>query len=160
MQEVSLITVKGERSMSGILAALLKFTICLLAILLTSHSFSAPTITTERPGGELTPLDESIPKTESGQPSFILPDVHSPAVDGQLSEQIKVFVRHIELIGNTVFSDQELEKITASYEGREITTDELQALRIKLTQYYLEHGYINSGAIIPDQKVNSEHGFS
>jgi hemolysin activation/secretion protein len=34
-----------------------------------------------------------------------------------------------------------------------LTTEDLEALRLALTHLYVEHGYITSGAIIPDQTV-------
>ncbi len=34
-----------------------------------------------------------------------------------------------------------------------MSTSELQALRRKLTQLYIDRGYINSGVTLPDQKV-------
>ncbi len=71
----------------------------------------------------------------------------------QLSSMPRVFVRGFQIQGNTVFSDEELAAITAPYENREITFEELQDLRRKLTLHYVNGGYINSGAIIPDQKV-------
>ena len=75
----------------------------------------------------------------------------SPSED-RLSTMPKVYVRLFKLEGNTVFSEQELSEIIAPYENREITSEELQDLRRKLTQFYVDKGYINSGVIIPDQK--------
>ena len=92
-------------------------------------------------------MPEHKPPTE-----FTLPPLPPPETD-QLSSALKVYVRHIRLSGNTVFLEGELEMLTAPYENREVTSEELQALRYALTQYYVERGYINSGAIIPDQEV-------
>jgi hemolysin activation/secretion protein len=64
-----------------------------------------------------------------------------------------VFVRKFKIEGNTVFSEAELAKVTAPYENREITLEDLQVVRQALTLYYVNTGYINSGAIIPDQPV-------
>jgi len=64
-----------------------------------------------------------------------------------------VYVRQIRLEGNTVFSDEELSEITRRYENRTITSEELQALRDEITRFYIDRGYINSGAVIPDQEV-------
>lgn len=66
---------------------------------------------------------------------------------------IRIFVREFELTGNTVFSDEELGEVAAPYEGREIGNEELDALRQALTLYYVDRGYVNSGAVIPDQRV-------
>jgi len=65
----------------------------------------------------------------------------------------KVFINEIQLNGNTIFSRSDLAQITASYENRSVTNEELQELRHALTLYYVDRGYINSGAVIPDQQV-------
>ncbi|MBF0100913.1 MAG: ShlB/FhaC/HecB family hemolysin secretion/activation protein [Desulfobacterales bacterium] len=80
-----------------------------------------------------------------------------PALDvdeSQLSAIETIDVKQIKLEGNTVFPSTELAEITQKFEGRNITADELQSLKQALTRYYIDHGYVNSGAIIPDQKVN------
>ena len=65
----------------------------------------------------------------------------------------KVYVSEIRLTGYTVFSSEELKKITAPYENRVVSSSELEDLRVALTRYYIQNGYINSGAVLPDQKV-------
>jgi hemolysin activation/secretion protein len=62
-------------------------------------------------------------------------------------------VRRFELVGNTVFTDEELRRVTAPFEDRSITAEELQEVRYQLTLYYVNRGYINSGVVIPDQQV-------
>jgi hemolysin activation/secretion protein len=65
----------------------------------------------------------------------------------------RVFVREIKITGNTVFSDETLKEVTAPYVNRELTDMDLESLRLALTIYYINKGYINSGAVIPDQNV-------
>ena len=84
---------------------------------------------------------------------FTLPPLEIPPQQ-QLSTSTIVFVRKFLFVGNTTFSDAELAEVTAPYEGREITTDELLAVRQNITRYYVSRGYINSGAVIPDQDVS------
>ena len=85
------------------------------------------------------------------------PDLEIPtppeAPERRLSTGAEVLVNQLRLRGNTVFSDAELAEITAPYMGRTIRTGELLDLRDALTRYYVERGYINSGATIPDQTV-------
>ena len=52
-----------------------------------------------------------------------------------------------------MFSYQDLAPIVAPYLGRAIITEELLDLRDALTARYFEAGYVNSGALIPDQEV-------
>jgi hemolysin activation/secretion protein len=64
-----------------------------------------------------------------------------------------VFVRQIRIIGTTVFTDAELAAVTQDYVNRFVTSEDLEALRLALTRLYVNAGYINSGAILPDQTV-------
>jgi hemolysin activation/secretion protein len=86
------------------------------------------------------------------------PTVTLPAPPGPQKEQAvpllkSVFVRKIVVKGSTVFKADEIAKITAPYENRKVTMEDLESLRRALTVLYVNKGYINSGAIIPDQKV-------
>ncbi len=80
------------------------------------------------------------------------PPPPAPRPRSPSAAQFKVEVKKITLVGNTVFSDEDLAEVTTPYLG-EITSDELQGLRYALTQYYVQRGYVNSGALIPDQQV-------
>ena len=87
-------------------------------------------------------------------PDIVLPPVAPlPEKKEMLSGKLKLFVRKIIFSGNTAITNEELQKISASYENRLITNEELEELRIKLTSLYISKGYINSGVVIPDQKV-------
>jgi hemolysin activation/secretion protein len=76
-----------------------------------------------------------------------------PPTPDRPSSGVSVFIREVRIEGNTAFSDAELEPIVASYEGRAVAAEELLELRDRLTRRYVEAGYINSGAVIPDQDV-------
>ena len=65
----------------------------------------------------------------------------------------RVRVRAFRFEGNTVFTTAELARVTAPFTGREVTTDELEDARRAVTQFYVNHGYLNSGAVLPDQDV-------
>jgi hemolysin activation/secretion protein len=88
------------------------------------------------------------PKTPSlSRPAPAAPPV-APTGPGPQIE-----VREIRVSGNTVFSSDELAEVTAPYVGRTVGMAELEAARQALTLKYVNSGYINSGALIPDQKV-------
>jgi hemolysin activation/secretion protein len=88
------------------------------------------------------------------QPGAPVPEEkEAPPEDEKVPYGIRVFVKEIRLTGNTVFSTEELKKLTAPYEDRIVTSSELEDLRVALTRHYIQYGYINSGAVIPDQKV-------
>lgn len=89
------------------------------------------------------------------KPKFRLPPIKiSPKKNPKLSTLFRVFIKKIELSGNTVFPKQELQQIIGKYENRLLTNHGLQFLKYQLSQYYIEHGYINSGVILPDQQIN------
>ncbi|MEW6219387.1 MAG: ShlB/FhaC/HecB family hemolysin secretion/activation protein [Thermodesulfobacteriota bacterium] len=84
---------------------------------------------------------------------MVLPPLPAPPPVPSLAQTPTLFARRFAFTGNTVFSDQELATVAAPYTGRTITSDELQELRSRLVRHYVERGYINSGAVLPDQQV-------
>jgi hemolysin activation/secretion protein len=66
----------------------------------------------------------------------------------------QVFVRQINVVGNTVFSPDAIAAVTNAYVNRVVTSEDLEGLRLALTRLYINAGYINSGAILPDQTVS------
>jgi hemolysin activation/secretion protein len=73
--------------------------------------------------------------------------------EGQEPLLEQVFVRKILVKGSSVFTPEELSEITAPYENRSLKSEDLESLRRSLTLHYINAGYINSGAILPDQPV-------
>ncbi len=102
-----------------------------------------------RPGERPLPTPEFKPPEEF--PELDLPPV--PPKRERVPVVLRVFVREFGISGNTVFSTEELKQVTAPFENREITNNELEEVRRQLTLYYVNRGYINSGAVLPDQKV-------
>lgn len=96
----------------------------------------------QRPGDtrpRLPTYQTPLPTPEPSLPKLV------PPPQGPLSTQAKVFVRHFKLVGNTVFSGQELARVTAPYENRVITSEELidgkgRVTVIRLSQDWLERG--------------------
>ena len=64
-----------------------------------------------------------------------------------------IFVRKINVTGSTVFSAQEIAAVTTPYENRNINMEDLETIRRALTILYINKGYMNSGAVLPDQTV-------
>ena len=116
-------------------------------------AIAAPPLSQEQFGPGDRRLDEPTFKKPQAPPKFVLPPLKKPPL--QKGQVIKVFVKKIELSGNTVFSDEELQEVTKPYTNRVLTTVEIQEVRRKLTLYYINKGYINSGAVLPDQKISN-----
>ena len=80
----------------------------------------------------------------------ILPPVQPPAEHG-----VAVQIREIRVEGATVFSPEQLAEVTRRYVGRRLAREDLSFLRRELTDLYVDNGYVNSGALIPDQTVQN-----
>jgi hemolysin activation/secretion protein len=67
-------------------------------------------------------------------------------------------VKEFRIIGSTVFSQAEFDRLTQVYLNRDISIADLFEIRSKITQLYLDRGYVTSGAIIPPQRISKETG--
>jgi len=105
-----------------------------------------------RPGDRA--LDVPSLDEDKSAPKFVLPPVTIPEDYESLSAQFKIFVSSYNFSGNIVIADDELMEVAKAYSDREITSHELEQLRRELTLAYVNKGYINSGVLIPDQKVS------
>jgi len=83
---------------------------------------------------------------------LLLPPLKEEA-DERLSSAASVFIKKFKLDGNTVYSDKDLAFILSPYEERTISSEELHDVKNKISLFYYTNGYVNSGAVIPDQKV-------
>jgi hemolysin activation/secretion protein len=103
----------------------------------------------QRPGDERPEL----PKFEAPrQEEPVLPPIPQPAEPRETpSSGPGVFVKDYRFVGSTVFSDAELEAVVAPWAGRVIRSEDLVSVRNAVTELYLKHGYVNSGATLPDQ---------
>ena len=86
-------------------------------------------------------------------PAMILPPVQPRQPSDRPGPDLRIFVQRFEFVGNTVFSNEDLATLTASFTGRVISSDELLGARDRITLQYIENGYINSGTVVPDQQV-------
>jgi hemolysin activation/secretion protein len=104
----------------------------------------------ERPEETRPVLPPFLPPVEPPPEPAPLPP---PAPEAPLSEGERVLVQGIRFSGNTVIADEELLAVAGPWLGRELAVEELLRLRDALTRAYVDRGYINSGAVIPDQTV-------
>ncbi|MGH7186791.1 MAG: POTRA domain-containing protein, partial [Pseudomonadota bacterium] len=84
-------------------------------------------------------------------PPLLLPP--APPPPERRGPPVQVFVTGFEIVGSTVFAPQELAKVAEPYVNRTLTSEDLEAVRQALTLYYVNRGYVTSGAVIPDQTV-------
>ncbi|QSJ19747.1 ShlB/FhaC/HecB family hemolysin secretion/activation protein [Nostoc sp. UHCC 0702] len=85
------------------------------------------------------------------------PSTPIPTPDEPSSDKIPqtIIVERFEVVGSTVFSSQELAKVTEQFTKRPISLTELFQARSQITNLYLQKGYITSGAYIPPQTIKS-----
>ncbi len=136
-------------------------TLVVLVISLTTPGL-LPRATAQGPLGDPTGRSGEPPKLPPPeeprplpQPVPILPPLPPPSrPELEPLPRERVFVRAVRVVGSTVFSDEELAQVTAPYVNRELTAEDLEALRLALTRLYVDRQYVNSGAILPDQTVS------
>ncbi|NEO27218.1 MAG: ShlB/FhaC/HecB family hemolysin secretion/activation protein [Kamptonema sp. SIO4C4] len=105
-----------------------------------------PNIEPLPPVEPLPPLEDLLPETT--QPT--------PPVPEDIPGTIRV--DEFEVVGNTVFSEAELDEMLARFTQTEISFAELLQVAEVLTAEYEERGYITSGAFIPaDQSISREN---
>ncbi|MEE9424702.1 MAG: ShlB/FhaC/HecB family hemolysin secretion/activation protein [Methylococcales bacterium] len=92
-------------------------------------------------------------KSKKPQPGLTVP---AAPVEKSASDDTSpmIFAKGFRFNGHTVFSDAELEAIAEPYTGRAVSISEMEQLRYLLTQHYVDHGYLNSGAVLPSQSFS------
>ncbi len=72
---------------------------------------------------------------------------------GMVSVGDSVNLRQVAFNGNSVFSSEELQALTTEFLNRPIRASDIETIRRKVSQYYIDHGYINSGAVLESQSL-------
>jgi hemolysin activation/secretion protein len=66
-----------------------------------------------------------------------------------------ITVQRFEVMGSNVFTPAELATVTAPFTNRPLTFAGLFAARDAVTQFYVDRGYVTSGALIPPQTLEN-----
>jgi hemolysin activation/secretion protein len=88
---------------------------------------------------------------------FQLPPLETPFPTELPTTGSVILLRQVLFHGNTVVSTEELEQVAAPYVGKNLKDLEIEELRRKLTQYYVDRGYVNSGALL-DKGIADKEG--
>ena len=87
-------------------------------------------------------------------PQIQLPAIQRPIPDSLSTKELLHFTpRDFRFKGNSVFGDDELRQQIRQFINTPINSIDLEEIRLIITNYYINHGYITSGAIIPDQDL-------
>ncbi len=66
-----------------------------------------------------------------------------------------VVLKTIEVTPNSLLTPDEVKRVTSVYLGVPVTLEDVEGLRDALTEMIVAKGYINSGALLPDQDISS-----
>ncbi len=69
-------------------------------------------------------------------------------------EQPRIHVRRFSFKGNRALKDSTLRRAVAPWEGRDCTSEDLEAARQAVTEAYIKAGYLNSGALLEPQDLH------
>ncbi len=136
--------------------------VCLFGLIISLHPGYSDSVFAQVPpvldptgrSGEPPDIEKTRPLPQKEFPEPILPPVDQfPEDSQQVTPSLRVMIEAIQVEGSTVFSKEEIAKVTAPYQHRELATEDLEKLRRELTLLYVNNGYVNSGAIIPDQTL-------
>ncbi|PSF33314.1 ShlB/FhaC/HecB family hemolysin secretion/activation protein [Aphanothece hegewaldii CCALA 016] len=72
-----------------------------------------------------------------------------------LSESSSISLKQVKVLGSTVFSEEDLDKITVPFIGKEVTLETLEEIARQITQLYVANGYLTSGAYLPPQDLSN-----
>jgi len=106
----------------------------------------------------VSPLESPILCSSIAPPELIENTPHcSPlSQDTEMSEPTQpIQVREIRVTGSTIFSQEELKEVVREYEGQSQTLEQLREAADRITELYLNRGYINSRALLGDQVVDN-----
>ncbi len=95
------------------------------------------------PEKPLPPPEELLPPPSTPQD----PSSDTPGIPDQVT------VKKFQVVGSTVFTEDELAEVTAPFTNRPITFAELLQARSAVTKLYVDNGYVTSGAFIPADQV-------
>jgi hemolysin activation/secretion protein len=87
-----------------------------------------------------------IPPAPPPAPQLQVPDTELPPLDPLVAPSF--WLDEVRVLGSTVLQD-EIEALVREYEQREVTLEDLLELRSRITQLYIDNGYITSGAFLP-----------
>ena len=103
------------------------------------------------------PAEQTLPEAEPLPPleELLPPQEFSPNREQPFQEQVPgtITVEKFEVIGSTVFSEEQLAEVLKPFTSRLLSFAELLQAQQAITQLYFEQGYITSGAVIPPQAL-------
>jgi len=128
----------------------------IFTLTLTSYSAPVPTADQVIRTQELEQKEKALrEKIETEKPKAGVeketPQQHAPVS----TAAEKTLIKNVTVIGVTLLSDREIDKIVAPYKNKELTMGDMQTVANKITDAYRQKGYITSRAYLPPQKIEN-----
>jgi hemolysin activation/secretion protein len=106
----------------------------------------------EKEKDDSVPLKLSVEENSSFQTNDFDLNTNKPETAfNQIPESITV--KNFEIVGSSIFTEEELKKVTTPFTNRPLSFGELFQARSAITKLYTDRGYVNSGAYIPPQEL-------
>lgn len=125
-----------------------------LKIYKNSHQLLTQAIPDSNIESEVQPQENPLPLPNPNP----VPDDSQPIIKPPVPEEVQppsdnrtFFVRKVEVLRNTILSGEEINSITQTVEGKNVTPKQLGEVADKITQLYLDKGYITSRAVLASQ---------
>ncbi len=100
----------------------------------------------------LQPAPQPSPEPAEASPK-VEPQPPSPVPLPMPSGEIKI--QKIQVVGSTILSPDEIKALVSPLEGRFATLTQLKQVADKITEIYLNRGYITSRAVLPPQAITA-----
>ncbi|HEY9620826.1 MAG TPA: ShlB/FhaC/HecB family hemolysin secretion/activation protein [Crinalium sp.] len=120
------------------------------------HVSDLPQTVPPIPPGSLEPERPDVRPLPETQPTPlvpVLPEPSSTPAPEPSTPELTVLIQKINVLGSTVFSDEEIQHVTQRFIGKQATFEDLLAIRAAITDLYTRNGYTTSGAFLPPQDV-------
>ncbi|MDJ0730239.1 MAG: ShlB/FhaC/HecB family hemolysin secretion/activation protein [Crocosphaera sp.] len=132
---------------------------CSLSLFYLSGVFAAELMAQSFDNGPIPPT--SVPELPQPVPfpdTPLKPPSLTPSPIEEVSPNIPgtITVKGFLFEGNTAFDTKELTKVVQGFIDRPLSFAELLQARSAITQYYVDQGYVTSGAYIPPQTIEND----
>lgn len=109
-----------------------------------------------QPPSRTPPTPPSLPPQLPPPSQLLQPSQPLPTPEQALPEIPQTFiVKQFQVFGTTVFSQQKLNEVLKDFINKPIAFAQLLEVRSRITELYIQEGYITSGAYIPEQTLTN-----
>ncbi|MBZ8181709.1 ShlB/FhaC/HecB family hemolysin secretion/activation protein [Oscillatoria salina] len=112
---------------------------------------NAPGDTNEDRFLQPTPIPEPLPEEETETPE----PTPTPTPETETPDVTTIQVNQIEVVGSSIYTEEDLAEILSPLEGQSVTLDRLTEAVDEITQLYLDEGYITSRALLVKESLTT-----